>query len=165
MSYGTWLQYLITKCQIPRKWSTKSFFNSKITMCNNIMCRFRRVTFIISFILYLFFLVNNFLPSYSTITRSMTNFSTSITLFLSLIKSPNPLPLCCPLCPLPRPLLLFSSFANSSFDLCPCYARHKVSSLELDSFRNAFSLSLWNFLNNFSKVIAFIRILTWSDSK
>ena len=120
-------------------------------MCNNVMCRFRRVTFI----LYLLFLVNNIIPRSSTITGSMTSFSTSITLFLSLIKS-SPLPLYCPLCPKPRPLLLFSSFANSSFDLCPFYARHKVSSLGLDSFfPNAFSLSAI-FSTSDSKVITFI---------
>ena len=123
-------------------------------MCNNIMCRFMRVTFITSFILYLLFLVNNFIPRSSTITRNMTSFSSSITLFLSLIKY-SPLPLYCPLCPLPRLLLLFSSFANSSFDLYPFYARHKVSSLGLESFPNAFSLSAI-FSTSVSNVIAFI---------
>ena len=119
------------------------------------MCRFRRVTFIISIILYFLFLVNNFIPIISTRIGSMTNFSTSITLFLSLIKS-SPLSLYYPLCPLPRPLLLFSSFANSSFDLCPLCARHKVSSLGLVYyFPNAFSLSAI-FSTSVSKVIAFI---------
>ena len=55
-------------------------------MCNNIMSKFKRVTFIISFIFYFLFLVNNFLLRWSTITHNMNIFSTSITLFLSLNK-------------------------------------------------------------------------------
>ena len=57
-------------------------------MCNNIMSIFKRVIFIIYFILYFLFLVTNFLLRRSTITHGMNIFSTSITLFLSLNKYP-----------------------------------------------------------------------------
>ena len=113
-------------------------------MCNNIVCRFRRVISI----LCLLFLVNNFLQRSSTITNNVTKLATYIPLLLSLIIYP-PLPFYCPLYPLPQNLLLSSSITNYYFYFCPFCTRHNCSSLGLDCFPNVFSLFLCNLLKFF----------------